>query len=151
MNNDNHIYELKLTEKQAKFLSYACDQYSRLICGQDFAFQDLMEQAWERNAKKHTGNMMHKDWEGGWQNMREDAEAICKQIKKRFWHMEWNAHYGIGYDEMSDILFDISQVIRHQLWLDRPNDRKNFGTVDAFPAHRHGNERLAEIKRINEK
>ena len=30
-----YMYNLKLTENQAKVLSKACDVYSRLICGQE--------------------------------------------------------------------------------------------------------------------
>lgn len=40
-----YMYNLKLTEKQAKILSRACDIYSRLICGQDSEYRDLFEAA----------------------------------------------------------------------------------------------------------
>lgn len=35
-----HVYQLELTEKQAKMLSYTCDQFARLICGQDWSYQE---------------------------------------------------------------------------------------------------------------
>lgn len=77
------IYTLRLTERQAKLLSYACDRFSRLICGQDDSFQELMEEAWEKRCKEAVGGHgMDKEWDGGWYAMRQDAEAICKQIKK---------------------------------------------------------------------
>lgn len=41
-------YQITLTEKQARLLSYALEQFMRLIVGQDWAFQDLMESAWEK-------------------------------------------------------------------------------------------------------
>ena len=69
MNKESkHIYTLELTERQAKLLSYACDNFSRLICGQDMAYQDLFEQAWEKRSKEATGNFMDKEFEGGWYN-----------------------------------------------------------------------------------
>lgn len=143
-----HIYQLELTERQAKILSYVCDQFSRLICGQDWSYQELFEAAWEKRCKEATGNMMDKEFEGGWYEMRADAEAICKKVKKRFWGCEANAMYGIHYDDTADILFSMHQVLRHQLWLDRPEDQKSHITVDAYEAMQYGSEPLAKIKKI---
>ena len=77
--------------------------------------------------------------------MREDAENILREIKRRFWGLGWNASYGIHYDDSADILFDIHQAIRHQLWKDTPDDKKSHSTVDACPAHQWGSEPLAII------
>lgn len=147
-NENKPIYTLRLTERQAKLLSYACDQFSRLICGQDWSYQNLMEEAWEKRCKEATGNFMNDEWDGGWHAMRHDAEAICKQIKKRFWGLDWSALYGVKYDDTADILFDIHCVIRHQLWIDRPESEKSHITVDASPAMRFGSEPLAEIAKV---
>ncbi len=144
-----HIYNLQLTERQAKLLSYACDQFSRLICGQDWSFQELMEAAWEKRCKEATGYIMDDAWDGGWHAMRHEAEDLCKQIKKRFWGLARIALYGVHYNETSDILFDLHQVIRHQLWLDRPDDDKSYMTVDASEAVAFSDEPLAVIKRVN--
>lgn len=144
------IYNLQLTEKQAKVLSYACDRLSRIICGQDWTYQEFMEEAWEKRCKEAVGGHgMDKEWDGGWWNMRHEAEEICKKIKKRFWGMESNAMYGIHYDETADILFDLHCVIRHQLWLDRLDDKKSTITVDASEAMRVGSEPLAIIKKMD--
>ena len=142
-----HIYNLQLTERQVKLLSYACDRMARLIEGQDWTYQELMEEAWEKRCKEATGNMMDKEWDGGWSNMRAEAEEICKKIKKRFWGCESNAMYGVGYDETADILWDVHQCLRHQLWLDRPDEEKSIITVDADEPMRFGTEPLAIIIR----
>lgn len=143
-----HTYQITLTKRQVQLLSYVCDQFSRLICGQDWSFQELMMNAWERRCKEATGKMMDKQWEGGWNHMRAEAEGICDYIKKRFWGLESNALYGIHYDTTADILWDIHQVLRHQLWLDRPDEDKSTITVDASEAMRIGEEQLITIKRI---
>ena len=91
---------------------------------------------------------MDDKWDGGWQNMRHEAEALSKQIKKRFWGLESNAMYGVRYDDTADILFDIHQVIRKQLWDDRPDDQKSFITVDSDTPMAFGDEPLAKISRI---
>lgn len=136
-------YTLELTEKQAKLLSYACDQFARLIQGQDSSFQDLMEEAWGKRCKKATGNSMDEEWDGGWHAMRDDAERISKEIKQRFWGLPSNTLNGIHYDDTADILWDIHQVLRHELWKNNPNAR-NF-TVDASEACRFGSEPLAKV------
>ena len=143
-----HVYQLELTERQARILSYACDQFSRLICGQDWSYQELFEAAWEKRCKEATGNMMDKEFEGGWDDMRAKAEEICKKVKKMFWGLDYNAMYGVRYDDTADILFSIHQVIRHQLWLDRPEMLKSHITVDSDAPMQYGSEPLAKIKKI---
>ncbi len=148
MEHKEHIYNLQLTKRQAEILSYACDRLTRIICGQDWTYQEFMEEAWEKRCKKATGNLMDKEWNGGWYNMRHEADEICKNIKKKFWGLERNAMYGINYDDTADILFDLHQCIRHQLWLDRPRSEKSTITVDASAAMRVGSEPLAIISKI---
>ena len=147
MNDDKHIYTLELTKRQAELLSYACDQFSRCIEGQDNAFQELMEAAWEKRCKKATGEEMDKNWGGGWSNMRRDAQNIANAIKARFWGLPYNVLNGIHYDDTADILFSIHTVIRHQLWLDRPEEKRSTVTVDSDEGYKIGSEPLAIIKR----
>lgn len=106
-----------------------------------------MEAAWETRSKNVTGNFMDKEWNGGWYAMRAEAEQISKTIKKRFWGLESNSMHGILYDDTADILHDIHQVIRHQLWLDRPESEKSHITVDAYEAIQIGEEPLAIMER----
>lgn len=140
-------FTIELSEKQASLLSWSLDQFMRLIVGQDWSFQELMESAWEKRCKEATGNMMDKEWDGGWAAMREDSERICKEIKKRFWGLEWNANYGIHYDDTADILYDMHQVIRHALWKSRPEPKSHW-TNDAIPPTQVGSEKLIKIKEI---
>ena len=91
--------------------------------------------------------MMDKEWDGGWDKMRADAEAICKQIKKRFWGCETNAMYGIRYSDTADILFDLYRVIRHQLWSDNPN-RLNYTVDSENPIYSIGTQPLSIISKI---
>lgn len=147
MKQKERIYNLRITKRQAEILSYACDRLSRIIEGQDWTYQEFMEDAWEKRCKKATGNSMDKEWDGGWYKMRHEAEEISMKIKKRFWGLESNTMYGINYDDTSDILYDLHCVIRHQLWLDRPNNKKSTITVDADEPMRVSSEPLAIIER----
>jgi len=146
-----NTYILELTEKQARTLSYACDRLSRIICGQDWTYKEFMEEAWEKRAKEATGNYFDNEFEGGWDKARRDAEDLAKEMKRLFWGLEYNAMYGVGYDDTSDILYDLHQVIRHQLYLDKPDDQKSPVTVDAYEATRFGSEPLAVIRRKEKK
>ena len=143
-------YTIELTEKQARLLSWACDTLPRLMQGQSGTLQELFESAWEKRCKNATGHMMDDTWSGGWQAMRDDAEEVVKQVKERFWDRSWNEENGIYYDETADILWDIYQVIRHQLWKDNPDPNKSKWTVDASSAMKYGSEPLAVIKRVEE-
>lgn len=108
-----------------------------------------MENAWEKRCKEAVGGHgMDNEWDGGWYAMRSDAERFCKEIKKRFWGMEWNAMYGVGYDDTADILFDLHQVLRKRLWEDRPEHEKSYITVDSDTPMRFGSEPLAKIEKI---
>ena len=147
MEKEKYTYTLHLTERQAELLSWACDRIARIIEGQDWTYQEFLEQAWEKRAKEATGNSMDKEWDGGWSNMRCDAEEICKKIKRRFWGLDASAMYGVYYDECADILWDIHQVIRHQLWLDRPEEGKSHITVDSDEAMQFGKEPLVKIEK----
>ena len=135
-------YIIEMNERQARLLSMVCDLYPRLMEGQDFVLQELMEAAWERRCKKATGEMMDENFEGGWAKMREDAEAFCKEIKKRFWGLAPNSNYGIHYDDTSDIIWDMHQCIRYELWL---NGNRKYHTVDSSPACQFGKEPLIKV------
>lgn len=143
-------YTIELTEKQARLLSWACDTLPRLIEGQDWSFQQLMEEAWEKRCKEATGKSMDEEWDGGWYAMREEAEQLCKKIKLKFWGLPANSMYGIHYDDTADILWDIYTVLRHELWKDTPEDKRLNYTVDAFPASQFGSEPLAIVTRKEE-
>ena len=141
-------YTVQLTERQVKLLSYTCDRMARLIQGQDWTYQELMEEAWEKRCKEAVGGHgMDKEWNGGWYAMRHDAERMSKEIKKRFWGLESNAMYGIHYDDTADILWDIHQCLRHQLWLDKPECEKSHITVDSDTPMRVGSEPLIKISK----
>lgn len=143
---NKHIYNLQLTKRQAELLSYACDQFMRCIQGQPEAFQQLMEDAWEVRCKESTGERMNNEWNGGWWNMRHQAERLSRLATKWFWGCRQG--YGIHYDDAADIFFDIHRVLRHQFYKDRGDTSKAF--VDSEnPTSPIGSEPLAIISRTD--
>ena len=145
--NNRHVYQLELTERQAKLLSYACDQFMRCIQGQPEAFQQLMEEAWEKRCKEAVGGTgMDEEWNGGWWNMRHQAERLSRLATKWFWGCHQG--YGIHYDDAADIFFDIHRVLRYQFYKDRGDTSKAF--VDSEnPTSPIGSEPLAVIRRTD--
>jgi hypothetical protein len=59
--------------------------------------------------------------------------------------------YEQKYKEALGWMRDLHQVLRHQLWLDRPEDKKSPITVDADEAMQFGTEPLAKIENNNHK
>ena len=137
---------VELTEKQARLLSYVCNTFPRLIEGQDWEYQQLFEQAWEKRCKEATGKPMSEQWDGGWYAMREHTENLVKEIKQKYWGLAPNAFYGIHYDDSADIIWDIYASLRYHLWLSNPDPDKPRYTVDAFPASQIGSEPLCKVK-----
>lgn len=77
--------------------------------------------------------------------MREDVEDKLAELKKIGWGLERNAYYGIHYDELADLLFEMHQVMRHQLWLDNP-DRFEL-SVDGDEPLKLTNEPMIKVSR----
>lgn len=149
-NNEERVYNIQVTKRQLEVLSQTCDAYMRLICGQPMDLQNLMEDAWEKHCKKATGDRFDKEWQGGWYNARKNAEKISNEIRDKFWFCGPSSWYGLGYDEMADILFDIHQVLRHQLFLDKtPEEKENLKwTVSADTPIAFSKEPLVKVTRI---
>lgn len=140
-------YKIEVNEKQLRALSMVCDRYSRLICGQlDFSVQECCEEAWERRNK--TPEHPHGIGSQGWYDMRREVERHLDELKLLCWDCDRIASYGVGYNEYADMLYDMHQVIRHQLWLDNP-DRSDI-TVDASSAMASGKEELIKVERLEE-
>lgn len=80
--------------------------------------------------------------------MRNEAEELTKQLKKRFWGLDARTLYGIHYDDDADIFFDIHRVLRYQFYKDRGDTSKAF--VDSEnPTSPIGSEPLAVIRRTD--
>ena len=138
-------YIIELNEKQLQALSYVCDMYPRLIEGQlDISLQPVVEAAWEK---------AHPEWKDPehneeWWAMREKLEGQLDEMRETYWGLTGGRYYGIHYDGYADMIWDMHQVIRHALWLERTEEQKERSRwmVDAFPASQVGDEPLIEVK-----
>lgn len=101
-------YVLHLNSEQMRSLSAACEFFARITCGQ------LKELPWHIVQRKSTCDFANK---------RELAEPLLKELKNIYFpELGWNASYGVGHDDYSDIPWDIYQVIRNKIaWTENPN------------------------------
>ena len=119
---------LELNRRQLEILSDACDNHSRNICGQlDVGLSDILEAGIAREYK--TADFEHRH------QIRERAMELLREVKVLVWNMGAGASHGVNYDAKADILFDIHQVIRHQLWKMRPEPRPQMSvcSTQGFP------------------
>ena len=128
------IYALTLNRRQLKLLSQECDSDSRNIIGQldagvGFDIDEAIFKHYEGDAR----------WK-----LRDQVKLMLKGIYQSCWNLNAGQYNGIRYDDEADILFDMYQVLRHQLWLEKPN--RSMMTVDA-DVHQWGDEPLIEVER----
>ena len=133
-------YKIELTEYQLKALSSVLDKQARLIFGQlDIAIEDECLEALVKH--RHNGNYQDA------YDDKEKLEDLLYQLKKLCWNQSKNASYGVNYSDYSDMLIDMHEVIRHELW--KEDDKRLNYTVDAYPAHHwNGNEPLIKVEKL---
>lgn len=133
------MYQITLTKSQLELLKEITDKYARLLIGQVDKLDDVFTDA----LLKH-GNNGERDYE-----YQRDCDYINNQLEILHtfcWKQQPNQYYGVKYSEKSDTLFDMHDVIRHQLWKDRGGDKSAF-TNDSYPAHHwNTNEPLIKIE-----
>lgn len=136
-------YTIEVTKEQLEGIAYACKMADRLIIGQlTIPLQDVCLDAVE---KRYAGNP--ESWMS--KKIRETSDIVAKHIQELqelCWGLKKGEYNGVGYDKYADMLFDIQKVIEHSLWLEIPDDKKNYSTNDAFPPKQYGKEPLIIIK-----
>ena len=109
--------QFKLTGHQVEQLRNACEQASRLRCGQlDYNLEMELMSAYMRRYKNDEEKL-------------KLAPVVHEQIRKTFadlhtrcWALPVHADHGMNYDDDADILWDMYQVLRYRLWKDaHPN------------------------------
>lgn len=137
---DKRLYSIELTKRQLEAISNACECHSRNICGQlDVGLDDAIEKGIERAYKTASFDKRHE--------IRETARMKLYEVKSLVWDLGPGTNMGIHYDDTSDILFDIHQVVRHFLWKLQPEPKPTCINC-ASPAHQWGSEPLITVKAL---
>lgn len=136
----DNAYRMELNKRQLSFISFASDAVSRLICGQLKAvLPSIFLKAYKHN---HPDSTIDEEL-----NIIDRFKDLCDELKRDFWNKKASENNGIKYDNVADVLYDIHQVARHQLWEDMPEPKFSY-TNDAFEARRTGSEPLIKIDKI---
>lgn len=143
------LYNLQITEKQARYITFALDVLQRVQIGQ---WREIVD--WLPLQKPIDYTELHKD-------QKIIGEILSKHMIE---HIDGGcSSLGIGHPELHEsnsILYDLYKVITRELALERLLDEgkiphKNVPrndlpiTVDFDEVRRWGNEKLAKIERVN--
>ena len=135
---DKRLFSIELNKHQLEAISNACECHSRNICGQlDVGLEDVIEAGIARSYTTATFDKRHQ--------IRETARMKLYEVKSLVWDLGPGSNKGIHYDDKSDILFDIHQVIRHFLWQLRPEPKPTCCNC-ASSAHQWGSDPLITVK-----
>lgn len=132
-----------LDTHQMELLRNVCEQAARLIAGQlDYTLVDELVQAYEKSYKNDVEKL-------------KDTDKVRTLVSKEFdklhtlcWDLPINADHGMNYDENSDILWDMYQVIRHQLWNDNQKGKDKFWCVCADKPMKTSKEEFILIEKV---
>lgn len=132
-----------LDTHQMELLRNACEQASRLIAGQlDYSLVDELMQAYEKSYKDDMEKLKNAE------NIRFFVTQEFGKLHTLCWDLPVNADHGMHYDDNSDILWDMYQVIRHQLWNDTHDDKDNFWCVSADAPMQTGKEKFIQLEKL---
>lgn len=137
---DNRLHRMELTKRQLQFLSEACDNYSRCICGQlDVALEESIWKGLELTYSTATFNTKHE--------IQEKVRQLLYEIKSLVWDLGPGTNQGVKYDDKADVLYDMHQVIRHYLWRLQPEPKSHIGNC-AARAMKFGSQPLVNVEPV---
>lgn len=122
-------YQITLNKEQAQIISKSLDFYSRIIGGQ---FERMKDFFW-----------------GAKSEHLEEVGKVLSRLKYLLTGMEDNGNLGIGnISAEGRNAYDLHQVIRDRLALDRETKPEHWPTVDFNPPTQWGNQPFAKIERV---
>ena len=126
---------MKMDSPTLRLISNDCELLARSYCGQfDFHYDWLIDAALAANAK------LHGREKPSWRNNLGYDSVACKifnHLRMLCWNVTTNAHWGLGYCDESDRVWDLYTYFRHSLWLERAAKDRYLSTVDSSPGWHH--------------
>lgn len=111
------MYQLNLSEEQARVISSALDLYSRIGIGQ---FEEILNVL-----KMYDKKVFSKD--------TSTADKLLQEVKREVYDLTPNSSFGIYNENVPNrfrVAWDIKKVIQHQFWQE---GTKEFMNVDSYP------------------
>lgn len=138
-------YKLILNEEQMRTIAVALEQYSRMICGQLCTnYMPSIEHALHKEVKDFKTYI----------NIRDEINQKFNLIKELIWGMTLGKSHGIGYDEKSDLAYDLYKVILHQFELDdmercEKENKPYYSNVHSGKPLKHSKHPLMEVQKLD--
>lgn len=140
-------FVIEVNRAQLLLLEDMTERMCRLICGQlDIALTDIMMDAYKKNfpneAKDADGKLTETYW-----RKRESTHELINMLREEYWNCV-HQYFGIGYNESSDMLFDMYQVLRYFRYCNLFTDKERYEsrwTVMSNTPMRHGKEPLIKV------
>lgn len=133
---DQVFYQLTVTEKQLRLINTALEEYFRIGTNQ---WGDLADRLARIGVDLSPENPNHKWIFDSMILTRDDVRVVLEAAGRILWPQGFAKQ-----DEDNILAQDIWQVIRHQLWLDRPDKDKLGYCVDGNKPIIRGSEPIAK-------
>jgi ribosome-interacting GTPase 1 len=120
---EEEIYTVQLTKEQLLIIANTLDEASRTICGQ-------LTTNYNRSLE-HSIFIKNLSFDEKFK-VRNKVDELMLEAKKII-HPEQpvSANYGVGYDELSDHMYEMYKQIRHSIEIDNPS--KNYNVFKSPP------------------
>ena len=135
------MYRVTFTEKQLRLVNTALEEWFRLRLGQCW---DLMDDLCERGYDLTKENPQFDEAFANYLGKRNALKPVMETVLRQA------LCESTVKTDLDNLAIEMWQTIRHQFWLERPDDRKSTWTVDASPALKTTDEPLISIERIKE-
>jgi len=125
-------------------IAVALEQYSRMICGQlGTNYMPSIQHALSKEIQDEKGFDTYI-------NVRNEVDKKFDIIKD----LIWGSNYGIGYDEKSDLAYDLYKVIRHQFELNdmeqcKKENKSYHSCVHTSKPWAHSEQPLMKVEKID--
>lgn len=135
----------QLTFHQLELLRNACELAARLRAGQlDYHFIDELMEAYNKGCDS-------EEQRNAQTNVRKQIGKACEYLHTLCWDLPPHADHGMNYDDNSDILWDMYQVFRYQIWKENnPNPSgRDVLTVAGDKPYHTGKEPFIRIEKFD--
>lgn len=133
-------YNIELNEKHIKFIALTLEQYSRMICGQlDTNYIPALE------------HILHKFYDHDeYMHKRKLINDHLFEIKKLiFDDLPRNANHGIGFDDNSDLCYEMYKEILFTFEQERQEKCEKEGKPYHGNVHTSKSIKLTDVPRMN--
>ena len=135
------MYRITLSKKQLELLASVLEQHARIMCGHvQVNTMPALERAIVKESKG-TDEFITKS---------RDVNQLLNDIKRVVWSTLGNGNYGLGYDNESDMAYEMYKMIKHQRekeLKEEQGDAYKDSVHTSLPLH-YSDEELIEIEKL---